>query len=99
MYQKLHSLVKRLSGCPAEPAEPEYPSRAWVIRLPGVFIGENGDRERGSFQTIVMAPTADYAWEIAMNSDVWTRLPFQVKNASVFPKNPMVTTNGDDSTR
>jgi len=68
--------------------------RAWVIRLPGVFIGYNGTRQKGSFQTIVIAPTADYAWDVAIQQDVWEPLPFMVKNVQIFPKDPDVVTHG-----
>lgn len=62
--------------------------RAWVIRLPGVFIGPGGDRERGSFQTVVMAETEDMAWDVAMRCDVWESLPFKVESCQIFPKDP-----------
>ena len=70
--------------------------RAWVIRLPGVFVGYDGKKERGSFQTIVMAPSADYAWDVAIQQDVWTPLPFRVDNVQIFPKDPEVALNGAD---
>lgn len=76
-----------------------YPSRAWVIRVPGVFIGPSGSRERSSFETIVMAPTADYAWDVAINTDAWTQLPFRVENVQIFPKDPEVITSGNHPTR
>jgi len=76
-----------------------HPSRAWVIRVPGVFVGPGGTRERSSFETIVMAPTADYAWDVATNSDAWTRLPFCIDNVQIFPKDPEVITSDHDSTR
>ena len=104
-------LVARTAGCRLEPTSKElweelkkqelelYPSRAWVIRLPGVFVGADGGKEKSAFETIVMAPTADYAWEVAISSDVWTRLPFCVDNAQIFPKDPEVITNGNDQAR
>jgi hypothetical protein len=67
-----------------------------VIRLPGVFIGRDGHKERGSFQTVVMAPTEDYAWEVACMQEVWEPLPFQVKNVQIFPKDPDVAPHGPD---
>lgn len=76
-----------------------YPCRAWVIRVPGVFIGPGGTRERSSFETIVMAPTEDYAWDVATNSDAWTRLPFCVENVQIFPKDPKVISSGNHPTR
>ena len=63
--------------------------RAWVVRLPGVFIGYGGQRERGSFQTIVMAESEEMAWELAMGCDVWEQLPFKVANCQIFPKDPL----------
>lgn len=72
--------------------------RAWVIRLPGVFVGYDGSRQKGSFQTIVMAPTADYAWDVAIQQDVWEPLPFQVSNVQIFPKDPEVAINGNHQT-
>lgn len=103
--------MARVAGCQLEPTSRErweakkkqdlgiYPSRAWVIRLPGVFVGVGGFRERASFETIVIAPTADYAWDVAINSDAWTRLPFCIENVQIFPKDPEVITNGNDQTR
>lgn len=70
-----------------------------MIRLPGVFIGYGGERERGSFQTIVRAPSAEYAWEVAIEQDVWTRLPFRVNAIQIFPKTPEVISNGTDQAR
>jgi hypothetical protein len=60
-----------------------------VIRLPGIFIGYNGHREEGSFQTIVMAGSEEAAWDIATQHDVWERLPFQVSNVQIFAKDPL----------
>jgi hypothetical protein len=73
-------------GCPNE--LPNRP-RAWVIRLPGAFVGPAGTVAKGSFQTIVIAPTEDMAWEVAMGCDVWEELPFQVTNVQIFPKEPV----------
>ena len=61
-----------------------------MIRLPGIFIGQNGYREEGSFQTIVMAGSEEAAWDIATQHDVWERLPFQVPDVQIFPKDPAV---------
>jgi hypothetical protein len=60
-----------------------------VIRLPGIFIGQNGYREEGSFQTVVMAMSEDAAWDVATQHDVWERLPFQVPDVQIFPKDPL----------
>jgi len=64
-------------------------ARAYVIRLPGVFVGYGGTKERGSFQTVVLAPSEDMAWDIAVMCDVWERLPFEVNNVQIFPKDPL----------
>lgn len=69
--------------------------RAWVVRLPGVFIGYGGSKQRGSFQTVVMAESEDMAWELAMSCDVWESLPFQVETCQVFPKD-FLPTDGKD---
>jgi len=69
-----------------------------VIRLPGVFIGYDGHKERGSFQTIVMAATEEMAWDVAIQHDVWERLPFSVPNVQIFPKDP-VDSHGDHQAR
>lgn len=69
-----------------------------MIRLPGVFVGYDGSKQRGSFQTIVMAPTADYAWHVAIQQDAWVQLPFSVENVQIFPMNPEVAVRGTDST-
>jgi len=71
--------------------------RAWVIRLPGVFMCPTGHRTKGSFQTVVLAPSEDLAWEVAMMCDVWEQLPFDVKNVQIFPKDPI--NHGSHSTR
>lgn len=109
--RRLLKLAARIAGCQLEPTHEEeweeqkardlelYPVRAWVIRLPGVFVGVGGKQERSSFETIVMAPTADYAWDVAMNTDAWTRLPFCIENAQIFPKDPEVISNGTDQAR
>ncbi len=75
-------------------SEPPNRLRAWVIRLPGAFVGPNGTIAKGSFQTIVMAQTEEMAWEVAMGCDVWEELPFQVDNVQIFPKEPV--TNGSN---
>jgi hypothetical protein len=66
-----------------------------VIRLPGAFVGPTGTIAKGSFQTIVVAPSEDMAWEVAMSCDVWEELPFQVANVQIFPKEPVA--NGGNS--
>jgi hypothetical protein len=64
-----------------------------VIRLPGVFIGYGGTSERGSFQTVVMAETEEMAWEVAMDCDVWERIPWKVDSVQIFPKAPLMSSN------
>jgi len=75
------------SPCEDEPLRP----KAYVIRLPGVFIGIDGHKERGSFQTVVMAPSEEMAWDVAIQHDVWERLPFKVSNVQIFLKDPVLT--------
>ena len=76
-------------GSPQLAPKPQRP-RAFVIRLPGVFVGHNGSKIKGSFQTIVMALSEDHAWDVAIQHDVWQQLPFEVKNVQIFPKDPAV---------
>ena len=76
------------------PRDLEKRPRAWVIRLPGAFVGPSGVIAKGSFQTIVVALTEDMAWEVAMSCDVWEELPFHVDNVKIFPKEPV--TNGSN---
>lgn len=83
----------------AEPGSPQLAPRpirprAYVIRLPGVFVGRDGAKERGSFQTVVMAVSEDHAWDVAIQCDVWERLPFKVDNVQIFLKNPALA-HGD----
>ena len=77
--------------------DPPVRPRAWVIRLPGLFVGPGGRKISGSFQTVVMAQSEDMAWEIAINCDVWEQLPFDIKNIQIFPKEPL--SHGVDTTR
>lgn len=64
--------------------------RAWVIRLPGIFVGHDGRKQQGSFQTIIMAMSEEAAWDVAIHHDVWEQLPFEVPNVQIFPKDPAV---------
>lgn len=75
-------------GLPPLTAKPERP-RAFVVRLPGVFVSYCGHKMTGSFQTVVMALSEEHAWDVAMNHDVWEQLPFEVKNPQIFPKDPV----------
>lgn len=77
-------------GLPQLTPKPKRP-KAFVIRLPGVFVGYGGHKVKGSFQTIVMALNEEHAWDVAMNHDVWEQLPFEVKNVQIFPKDPVAT--------
>lgn len=70
--------------------DPPVRPRAWVIRMPGVVFTRDGQKIPGSFQTVVVAPSGEIAWEIAMMSDVWEQLPFKVQNIQIFPKEPKV---------
>ena len=83
------------SGLAPKPIRP----RAWVIRMPGIFIGYDGTKLKGSFQTVVCAPSEGLAWEVAMMSDVWERLPFEVKTIQIFPKDPLQQPDGQHQTR
>lgn len=58
--------------------------------MPGVCIAPDGRKIKGSFQTVVVAPSEGIAWEVAMMSDVWEHLPFKVQNIQIFPKEPIV---------
>lgn len=82
---------------PGSLLDPPRRPRAWVIRLPGLFVGPGGRKTHGSFQTVVVAPSEDMAWEIAMGCDVWEQLPFDVSNVQIFPKEPL--SNGKHPTR
>jgi hypothetical protein len=59
-----------------------------VIRLPGLFIGHNGHKIKGSFQTVVLAFSEEQAWDVAIQHDVWEQLPFNVETVQIFPKDP-----------
>jgi hypothetical protein len=76
-------------GSPQLAPKPQRP-RAFVIRLPGVFVGYNGHKIKGSFQTVVMALSEEQAWDLAIQHDVWQQLPFDVPNVQIFPKDPAV---------
>jgi len=55
-----------------------------------------GAKTQCSFQTVVMAESAQMAWEIALRSDFWEQLPWDVDKVQVFPKTP-VTADVDHS--
>ena len=87
---------------PVEPGSRLAPKpirpRAWVIRLPGIFIGYDGSRQRGSFQTVIMAMSEEAAWDVAIQHDVWEQLPFEVPTVQIFPKDPLPVSHGQHST-
>ena len=67
-----------------------------MIRLPSEFVIYKGAKTQCSFQTVVMAESAQMAWEIALRSDFWEQLPWDVDKVQVFPKTP-VTADVDHS--
>jgi hypothetical protein len=84
-------LLKRLRKPMEQELRPKpIRPKAWVIRLPGVFVGYGGNKIKGSFQTIVLAESEDMAWDIAVQHDVWQQLPFEVPNVQIFPRDPAV---------
>ncbi len=58
--------------------------RYFVVRLPGAFTPDESD-EIG-YQTVVLAKTANEAFESACDSNSWEILPFAVDNVHVFPR-------------
>ena len=60
--------------------------RAYVVRLPGSFLGEWGTLNANAFQTVVFATSPENAFEIASITDTWQQLPFPVETCQVFPK-------------
>ena len=60
--------------------------RAYVVRLPGSFLGEWGTLNANAFQTVVVATSPENAFEIASVTDTWQQLPFPVETCQVFPK-------------
>ena len=78
------------AGSTSEPAPVSKP-RAYVIRLPGAFMGDYASRgsKYTCFQTIVMAENEAIAWEVACCTDVWQTLPFKCDCAQIFPKDPL----------
>ena len=57
--------------------------RYFVVRLPGAYTSYG---EEAGYQTIVLARTANEAFESACDSNSWEILPFEVENVHVFPK-------------
>ena len=61
--------------------------RAYVIRLPGAFLGLHHETlEHTCYQTVVVAQNEFHAWDLASDCDVWETLPFPVDQAQIFPK-------------
>ena len=69
-----------------------------MIRLPSEFVVYKGARSECSFQTVVIAESAQMAWELALRSDTWEQLPWDVDRVQLFPKTP-VTADVDHSPR
>ena len=63
--------------------------RAWVVRIPGSFVGYCVKEGGGGFQTIVIAEDVEAAWTTAMDTDSWEVLPFDVDGMECFPKDPL----------
>ncbi len=63
--------------------------RSWVIRIPGSFVGYCVKDGGGGFQTVVLAENPDVAWTVAMETDKWEVLPFDVDGMEVFPVEPL----------
>ena len=64
-----------------------------MIRLPSEFVVYKGAKTQCSFQTVVIAESAQMAWELALRSDAWEQLPWDVDRVQLFPKTP-VTADG-----
>ena len=60
--------------------------RAWVIRVPGAFTGYSVPEGGGGYQTVVVAESSEAAWEVAMDSDTWEVLPFDISGIACFPR-------------
>jgi len=60
--------------------------RAWVVRIPGAFVGYSFEEGGGGFQTVVVAESWEAAWQTAMDTDSWDILPFDVDSIACFPK-------------
>ena len=67
--------------------------RAWVVRIPGAFVGYSVQEGGGGFQTVVLAESADAAIEVAMDVDSWEVLHFDIEGLCVFPRDPIVKKN------
>ena len=67
--------------------------RAWIIRIPGAFVGYGFKEGGGGFQTTVVAESWEAAWETAIDTDSWEVLPFDVKHIACFPKEVVTTSD------
>jgi len=56
-----------------------------VIRVPSDFVGFHGK----GFQTVVVAENAEKAWAVAVDSDTWETLDFEISCMTVFPQVPL----------
>ena len=56
-----------------------------MIRIPSDYVGFHGK----GFQTVVIAETAEKAWEVAITSDTWETLDFEISCMTVFPQTPL----------
>ena len=64
--------------------------RAWVIRVPAVYIGLDEINATG-FQTVIQAYDEEEAVKLAQFTQDWEVLDFEVKAFQVFPKFPTIT--------
>ena len=64
--------------------------RAWVIRIPGAYIGLDEVQNIG-FQTVIQAYDEEEAVKLASHTRQWEELSFPVTCFQVFPKHPTVT--------
>ena len=72
------------SGSSSQVAKP----KPYVVRLPSGFLGEWGGMAKGGYQTVVLAKSAEDAFEVASLCDCWEQLPFDVEGCQAFPKDP-----------
>ena len=75
-------------GCRIEKKLVVKRPRAYVIRIPGGFLGMS-PKNCGGFQTVVMAENCNKAWDVAAETEEWEVLLFKVSTVMVFPSNPL----------
>ena len=63
--------------------------RAWVIRIPGAYVGLDKVENMG-FQTVIQAYDEEEAIKLASHNMQWEELKFPVTKFQIFPKNPTV---------